>query len=63
MLSKYIHRVSKQCIVKLTNYKTRHEDGEGGRQALPYRSAERGLYSREPWGKSEGEIRDGFRNM
>ena len=61
MLSKYKHRYThtntdtntveflKQCIVKWTYYKTRNEDGEAGRQALPYRSAERGLYSREPW--------------
>ena len=47
--SQYKCRRTKQCILTLLTTEPRDEDGETGRQALPYRSAERGLYSREPW--------------
>ena len=65
MLSKCEHKYVFliQCILKVNLLQTRDEDGEAGRQALSYRSTERGLYTKRSAIKEKGEIRDGFRNI
>ena len=44
-----LHIIMYLILLKTYYTKSGDDEGETGRQALPYRSSERGLYSREPW--------------